>query len=463
MDVREDIGRRFQEVSIQILTASRNELYMDQRYLALALGGLEFAVTTQLEGIGTDGARIVVHPKILADLYEKNRLLVNRIYLHQVYHCLFRHIFKRIRPQTELWMLACDIAVELLIDSQNMRSVRVPRNRLRENVREELTRKLKVLNAEGIYRVLTEGAADGTGLSGVNLARLQQEFCVDDHSLWPSRMLDEKHPKLPQKSVILKNRWDDISSKTQTDMESFSSEVSSGGGDLLEETRVENRERYEYRSFLRKFAAIREEMHIDMDSWDSILYSLGLQMYGNMPLIEPVESREVKKIDEFVIVIDTSMSVSGRLVHSFLEQTYSVLSEAESYLHKVNIRILQCDEQVLSDEKITSRQELEDYMEHFRLLGEGGTDFRPAFEYVERLILENQFQDLRGLLYFTDGKGIYPKKRPPFETAFIFCEESCETAQVPPWAIRLILPREDLEVDAKEMKDARFVWAEDEV
>ena len=84
-------------------------------------------------------------------------------------------------------------------------------------------------------------------------------------------------------------------------------------------------------------------------------------------------------------------------------------------------------------------------------------------DYVEILHNENQFQDLRGLLYFTDGKGIYPKKRPPFETAFIFCEESCETAQVPPWAIRLILPREDLEVDAKDMKDARFVWAEDEV
>ena len=461
MDVREDIGRRFQEVSVQILTASRNELYMDQRYLALALGGLEFAVTTQLEGIGTDGARIVVHPKILADLYEKNRLLVNRIYLHQVYHCLFRHIFKRIRPQTELWMLACDIAVELLIDSQNMRSVRVPRNRLRENVREELTRKLKVLNAEGIYRVLTEGAADGTGLSSVNLARLQQEFCVDDHSLWPSRMLDEKHPKLPPKSVILKNRWDDISSKTQTDMESFSSEVSSGGGDLLEETRVENRERYEYRSFLRKFAAIREEMHIDMDSWDSILYSLGLQMYGNMPLIEPVESREVKKIDEFVIVIDTSMSVSGRLVHSFLEQTYSVLSESESFLRKVNIRILMCDEQVLSDRKIESRKDLEEYMQHIQLVGEGGTDFRPAFAYVDDLIRKKQFLSLRGLLYFTDGKGIYPAKKPPYETAFIFCAEDYDDSAVPPWAIRLILPAWQLE-EEKRLEDERFIWSDQE-
>ncbi len=458
MDVREDIGLRFIQVSEQILTASRNELYMDQHYLALALGGLEFSVTTQLDGVGTDGEHLVVHPKVLAELFQKNRLLVNRIYLHQVYHCLFRHIFKRIRLKPEYWMVACDIAVELLIDSQNKRSTRTPRSRFRENVREELSKSLRVLNAEGIYHVLTAGPEDPA-----RLLRLQQEFCVDNHSLWPAWKLDEKHPKLPPRSMILKKKWDDISNKTQTDMESFSAEAASGGGDLLEETKVENRERYEYRSFLRKFAAIREEMHIDMDSWDSILYSLGLEMYGNMPLIEPVETREVKKIDEFVIVIDTSMSVSGRLVHSFLEQTYSVLSEAESYLHKVNIRILQCDEEVLSDVKITSQEELEEYMDHFRLLGEGGTDFRPAFEYVEKLILENEFQDLRGLLYFTDGKGIYPKKRPPFETAFIFCEESCEASQVPPWAIRLILPREDLEVDSKEMKDARFIWAQDEV
>ena len=46
MNVSEDIGRRFTRVSEQILTASRNELYMDQHYLALALGGLEYAVTT---------------------------------------------------------------------------------------------------------------------------------------------------------------------------------------------------------------------------------------------------------------------------------------------------------------------------------------------------------------------------------------------------------------------------------
>ena len=457
MEIQEDIARRFQEVSVQILTGARNELYMDQHYLALALGGLSFAVSTQLPGIGTDGENLVAHPKYLADLFGKDRRLVNRVFLHEVYHCLFRHIFKRIPKDRDLWMLACDMAVEYLMDSQDLRATRMPRSRLRENMRDELSKCLKVLNAEGIYRELVR-----MQMSDLQLTRLRQEFCTDDHSLWPSLQMNEKQPKLPPRSVILRKKWEDISSKTQTDMESFSVEQSSGSGNLLEETKVENRERYEYRSFLRKFAALREEMHIDMDSWDSILYALGLEMYGNMPLIEPVETREVKKIDEFVIVIDTSMSVSGRLVHNFLEQTYSVLSESESYLHKVHIRILQCDEQVLSDQLITTQEELKDYMEHFRLQGGGGTDFRPAFEYVEDLILEKQFHDLRGLLYFTDGRGIYPKKKPPFETAFIFCEESCESSEVPPWAIRLVIPREDLEPEERELANARFIWEEEQ-
>ena len=182
-------------------------------------------------------------------------------------------------------------------------------------------------------------------------------------------------------------------------------------------------------------------------------------MYGNMPLIEPVETREVRKIDEFVIVIDTSMSVSGRLVHSFLEQTYSVLSESGSFFRQVNIRILQCDEQVLSDQKITSREELEEYMKHVRLAGEGGTDFRPAFSYVEELIRQKQFLSLRGLLYFTDGKGIYPRRKPPYETAFVFCQEDYDDSAVPAWAIRLVLPAWQLE-EEKRLEDEHFIWAE---
>ena len=58
-------------------------------------------------------------------------------------------------------------------------------------------------------------------------------------------------------------------------------------------------------------------------------------------------------------------------------------------------------------------------MNHFELRGGGGgTDFRPAFEYVNQLCAEKKFSNLRGLLYFTDGMGTYPAKRPAYDTAF---------------------------------------------
>ena len=57
-------------------------------------------------------------------------------------------------------------------------------------------------------------------------------------------------------------------------------------------------------------------------------------------IIEPVESREVKKIQEFVIVVDTSYSTSGELIHNFLKETYTILTEQNSFFAKSRIRIL---------------------------------------------------------------------------------------------------------------------------
>ena len=436
------ITEKFEQVSMQILADARTQLYVSMRYLDLALSSLRFTVTTDLKGIGTDGFYLVVHPKILADLFEENSLLVNRVYLHTVMHCMLRHLTKPSRDAGDagaLWRLSCDIAVESIIDSMRVRSVRMGVSRLRMNTYEMLREHLKVLTAEGIWRVLR-----GHPLTPFQMESLTREYCIDDHSLWP--VPEGNKPPSPQMEM-LRDKWQDISEKTVTRMETFASDAARGGGDLLEELKVENRERYDYRSFLRKFAVLREEVQVDPDTFDYVFYTFGLRMYGNMPLIEPQEFREVKKIEEFVIVIDVSMSTSGDLVRQFLEQTYSVLTESETYLRKIHIRILQCDEKVLADQKITSREELDEYMEHFTLMGGGGTDFRPAFAYVRELILQKAFYHLKGMIYFTDGKGIYPSRKPEWETAFVFMDEA--PVQVPPWAIRLAVTPEDLEEETE--------------
>ena len=153
------------------------------------------------------------------------------------------------------------------------------------------------------------------GLSGRRLQQLQSEFYVDSHDLWEQE--DDSRQARPRQE-----QWNDNREKVQTQMETMGSkDESEDNRSLLDQVQVENRERYDYSRFLRKFAVLREEMQVDPDSFDYAFYTYGLSLYGNMPLIEPLESKEVYRIEDFAIVIDTSMSCSGELVARFLEET----------------------------------------------------------------------------------------------------------------------------------------------
>ena len=217
---------------------------------------------------------------------------------------------------------------------------------------------------------------------------------------------------------------------------------SASGIDAMKTQIKEGKSRRSYKDFLRKFTVLKEELHCDYDEFDLNYYSYGLRLYKNMPLIEPLESREVTKISEFVIVIDTSYSTNGPLVQKFLEETFQIIQERDSFFHKSQIRIIQCDNQVHSDTIIKEQRDIPKLLHNFELIGGGGTDFRPAFSYINKLLEDGEFQNLKGVLYFTDGKGIYPAKRPPYETAFLFLGEE-EHPDVPAWAMKLILHEED--------------------
>lgn len=420
------------EIGHGILMNARNELYLNFRYLDVALSSFVFEADRKGNVLSTDGFVIYYQPDLLFSMYKSSRILVNRAYLHMLFHCLFNHLNGKGNRDKMLWDVACDIATESILDSFYVKPVYRHQSPYRREIYGRITARRKVFTAEGIYKDLTE-----MNLTQEELLRMAGEFYVDSHDRW-----DEDED--PRVSTERQNQWQEMREKMETEMESFGEENAQSGKDLLEQIKAENRERYDYKRFLKKFAVLREEAEVDPDSFDPIFYTYGMTLYENMPLIEPLETREVFKIEDFVIAIDTSMSVSGDLVKRFLEETYGVLSESESYFRKVNIHIIQCDEEIRSDVTITSREEMEDYMEHFTISGFGGTDFRPAFEYVNGLLNKGAFKKLRGLLYFTDGKGIYPVSMPPYDTAFVFMEGQYEDISVPGWAMKVILTEEDL-------------------
>lgn len=433
MESKIDMGEKLDSIGRKILAAARNELYLKMRFMDVALSSLIFVLDEGACGMGTDGLYLYYNPQYLGGLYREDRVMVNRIYLHLVLHGIFRHMIRRKGREEERYSLACDIVTESIIDGMRHRCVLRSRSWLRRETYRRLGKEMKVLTAEKVY-----GALEKWNLSEAEFARLAGEFRVDDHSYWPA---DDDQKKQSQ----IENQWQDISEQMETDMETFSKEASQESGHLIDQVKVENRVRFDYRQFLRKFSVLKEEMAVDEDTFDYVFYSYGLSFYGNMPLIEPQEWKEVQKVEEFAIVIDTSMSCSGELVKKFLEETYGVLSENNSFFRKVNIHIIQCDDQVQTDQKIESEEDLKDYMGHLELKGEGGTDFRPAFAYVESLIKQHAFERLKGLLYFTDGRGTYPSKMPPYETAFVFMKEDYEDVDVPPWAMKLVLEEEDLQ------------------
>ena len=152
----------------------------------------------------------------------------------------------------------------------------------------------------------------------------------------------------------------------------------------------------------------------------------------------------LKKVKEFVIAIDTSGSVQGNLVKKFITKTYNILSQQSNFFTKINVHIIQCDAEIQKDDKITSKEEFEALMKHIELRGFGGTDFRPVFKYVDDLIHKGEFENLKGLIYFTDGYGTFPDKKPEYDTAFVFIDDEFGQPKIPVWAIKLVLAKDEI-------------------
>ncbi len=218
------------------------------------------------------------------------------------------------------------------------------------------------------------------------------------------------------------------------------------GAETLEKNLEEAvRERFDYSQILRRFAVTGEDLAVSDDEFDYIYYTYGLTRYGNLPLIEPLEYRETKKVREFVIAIDTSASCRGPVVRAFLRKTFSILKSSENFFHKINVHIIQCDSEVQSDTRITCQEDFETFLRYGKLSGFGATDFRPVFEYVEQLQEQGELERLRGLIYFTDGYGIYPERMPDYDVIFAFLDEDENRGPVPPWSMKVILESDELE------------------
>lgn len=78
-------------------------------------------------------------------------------------------------------------------------------------------------------------------------------------------------------------------------------------------------------------------------------------------------------------------------------------------------------------------------MQEITIQGRGGTDFRPVFEFIRKEKAKRELRNLKALIYFTDGDGIYPREKPDYETAFVFVKKTENMRFAPNWAYKLVI------------------------
>ena len=272
------------KLAADVLRLSRNTLLVNLRFLDMALSRLQ-PVATDLTTLCTDGQFLAYDPSFILRRYKQEKEVPVRDYLHVVFHCVFRHMYIHSLIDQKCWDLACDIAVENMITELGLKSTAAVRERQQQAVIQKLREKYKTLTAERLYRSLLD--AD---IPKDELKRMRELFKADDHSLWylPPEEKMQISAQLQiaaggsgdadssDSAAASEADWENVSQRMQQDIEMFSKQQGNTAGGLMQNLQSVNRERYDYSSFLIKFAVMGEVMKINDDEFDYVYYTYGL-------------------------------------------------------------------------------------------------------------------------------------------------------------------------------------------
>lgn len=395
-----------------MLKEARLKICRTRQFLASPLARLEPVVSEACNPSAVDGVYFFCHPK---HTDEATRLL-----FHGLCHCLLGHLFLK-----DASALACDLAVALVISEVAPEFFPEHGNLLFVEAKRRCMGELAPARLDALF-VEDSWMQD-------HRAEIAALVTIDDHTPWHT----VRERVLLGGDGGLERIWQ--SERKRLPMGFGGRSVGREPGVYREKAVLGEGTRHEYAQYLRRYAVEREFARDDPDSFQYAWYAYGIEHYGNVPLIEPLEYRVERRLEELVIVIDTSGSCARGLTQQFLEQTRDIILKENLFFRRFNLHILQCDAKVQRDDKITSIPEFECYIANLEIVGGGGTDFCPAFEHIDRLIEKGELKNLKGMLYFTDGRGIYPSTLPKYEVTFVFLKHRYDDIDTPRWVKRLVL------------------------
>lgn len=337
----------------------------------------------QIETAATDGKDIFFNEKFLKSLKSSEQ---NALMLHEVLHMALLHVSRRQSRNPHIWNIAADIVVnDLIIRNTKFKlpngAIIEPEyaDKSVEHIYEVLLKNNKYKQYQLLISDVGQQAEDMEGM-GLN-AEEQQEI----ESYWRDKI------------QVLQNG-------------DLNEEGSSGQGNIpagmSQEIEVFLEPEVDWRHALWRHVG---KTPADFDDLDRRFLYRGLYLEGLL-----TEALEVS------VCIDTSGSISRRLLDQFLGELKGILS---SYPH------VKCD-LFFADCSVDGPYEIHSIEEMPPVSGFGGTSFVPFFNYLEKNN-DNLMGSHKVSIYFTDGYGDFPTTEPKDPTMWLVSKDGLKTSQFP--------------------------------
>ncbi|NCS65481.1 MAG: hypothetical protein COS39_10240 [Hydrogenophilales bacterium CG03_land_8_20_14_0_80_62_28] len=390
------------------LAAARTRLILDKPFLGSLVMhlSLKAANAKWCATMATDARNFYYNPDYIARLTLDQTQFV---LAHEAMHCALSHFNRRNHRQKHRWDVACDYAVNMILDDERMAG---PENSL-------MNATYRGLTAEEIYPVLHEDPPEetmdqhlfddtgsgqggegepeendsepGAGGEGEQSGGDGQSEPTESDSAEQSEAGGQDAPPPPMDSDQLDEQWQGrLAAAAQAARQA--GKLSASMLRLVDQLLAP---RLPWRALLARYM-----MNVARDDY-SFQRTSRREGEAMMPRLY---SQGVR----VAVALDTSGSVTDDEMREFLTEVDALKAQvrAEVTLHA-------CDNKLAEDGPwrfaMWQSLELPD-----SISGGGGTDFRPVFDWLEADRIE---PDL--LVYFTDAEGRFPETEPSFATIWL--------------------------------------------
>lgn len=480
MDMAE---KKKQEIGEKIVKSVQKHLADRYPSMMMVIYNLIPIYDPKEEKMSTDGKYLFFSPDFLIASFKdkKNRVKLEKMYMHILLHCMYGHVAGREKKDTEAYDLLVDLNVVMAMGGLEEKGIRTPAKLMRSREMQFIRKMWKDKLTEEMYEDMMEHP------EAKKLIESLSEFTVqDNHTYWNqmnpvAKEAEEKNRKNEEEKNGSQNggksggkKGEKSSGQDAAYQKKIGAQWKQMRNMFLGQNMIdknmrglmagtlsgEEKERYgmakenhcSYKEFLRRFVENQEVMKIDEDSFDYIWYHIGTEHYKNMPILEPLEYKDDKVCDNFVIAIDTSGSCCGDVAERFLRETWNLFRDMSTQNRRFEIYLMQCDTEVVYEKELHTEEDIPDFND-MDLYGFGGTDFRPVFRRIEELRESGKLSKINGLIYFSDGYGTFPKKVTDYETVFVlpfegeWMEDDDFESNLPSWITKIRLTEDDLKLE----------------